>query len=209
MTDKKIFIIGLPRTATTSVCVSLLELGYKTAHTAYTQHALDNAEAIADTPIFCDYQKLDSKYANAKYVYLTRDMSLWVPSIRQLLLRMFKNLQRTDGGFNPTLKRCYNEVFSPLTIENINNDDFLISCFERHQAKIFSFFKERENDLLTIDVSNDESFGNLMKFLGNNISDMETQNFRPINMGGKVTAWKKIKHINKVESTYSGRIDKV
>ncbi|MEM7388342.1 MAG: sulfotransferase, partial [Pseudomonadota bacterium] len=48
--SSKIFIIGLPRTGTTSICNSFLQLGYKTAHTAYTQQAITTADVIADTP---------------------------------------------------------------------------------------------------------------------------------------------------------------
>ncbi|WP_164835569.1 sulfotransferase, partial [Pseudoalteromonas sp. TB51] len=43
----KIFIIGLPRTGTTSVCHAFLEFGIATAHTAYTSHCFENATAIA------------------------------------------------------------------------------------------------------------------------------------------------------------------
>jgi len=57
----KIWIIGLPRTATTSVCVAMLDLGYKTAHTSYTKTCFKHAQVIADTPIFCDYQQLDKQ----------------------------------------------------------------------------------------------------------------------------------------------------
>ncbi|HBY85576.1 MAG TPA: sulfotransferase family protein, partial [Colwellia sp.] len=59
MSTEKIFIIGLPRTATTSVCLAMLEQGFKTAHNAYTQDSFSQAQVLADTPIFCDYQTLD------------------------------------------------------------------------------------------------------------------------------------------------------
>ena len=49
---QKIFIIGLPRTGTTSVCVAMLELGFYVAHTAYTDRSFTEAQVIADTPIF-------------------------------------------------------------------------------------------------------------------------------------------------------------
>jgi len=58
--SSKIFIIGLPRTGTTSICNSFLQLGYKTAHTAYTQQAIITADVIADTPVFSEYALLDS-----------------------------------------------------------------------------------------------------------------------------------------------------
>ena len=208
MTEQKVFIIGLPRTATTSVCVATLSLGFKTAHTAYTQRAMDEAQIIADTPVFCDYQQLDKTHPGAKFVYLTRESDKWLPSIRQLLERMYTNLQRNDGGFNPILKRCYNEVFEPLTLDNIAKDSFLLECYQRHYQGALDYFSGREQDLLIIDVAHSDSFQLLADFL--DVTDIEPgQNFEHINIGGKVTAWKKIKHPLKVEATEKGKIDSV
>ena len=201
----KIWIIGLPRTATTSICVTMLELGFKTAHTAYLERCFDNAQVIADTPVFCDYQALDKQYSGSKFIYLTRPFDKWIPSIRQLLNRMYTNLQREDGGFNPHLKRCFNEIFSPLTESNITSDEFLIQCYVKHQQGIQDYFTHREQDLLTLDISADDSFAKLVQFLGLP-ADTEGE-FPLINMKGKVTAWNKINHPLKVASTNNGRID--
>ena len=193
----KIFIIGLPRTGTTSLCITLLELGYRVAHTAYTPACLSQAEAIADTPIFCDYKQLDRDYPHAKFIYLTRELSLWLPSICQLLNRMHKNLTRLDGGFNPTLKRCYKEIFTPLTLEAINDHRHLTQCYQNHQSEVKHYFQTRPNDLLTIDISHPESYAALTQFLNKNVKE---QLFPKVNVGGKVTYWKKIKHPLKVDS---------
>jgi hypothetical protein len=205
----KIFIIGLPRTATTSVCLATLEQGFKTAHNAYTSDAFIQAEVIADTPIFCDYQLLDKQFPNSRFIYLTREPESWIPSIKQLLQRMMVNLQRTDGGFNPHLKRCYNQIFSPLTPENIEQDEFLYSCYQRHQQSVNEYFKGREQDLLTIDVSHTDSYLKLLSFLEVDHEKARPHGFKVINIGGKVRAWQGLNHVLKVESTNKGRIDKV
>ena len=208
MAINKIFIIGLPRTATTSVCLASLGLGFKTAHNAYTQHAFIQAEVLADTPIFCDYQTLDKQFPDSKFIYLTREASLWLPSIKQLLQRMIVNLQRGDGGFNPHLKRCYSEVFSPLTVDNIEQDDFLLRCYQRHQQGVFNYFSERKQDLLTLDVSDENSYQALLTFLNVEQPDENKRGFKPINIGGKVKAWQAINNKLKIESTNKGKIDK-
>jgi len=209
MTTGKIFIIGLPRTATTSVCLAMLGLGYKTAHNAYTENSFTQAEVIADTPVFCDYQQLDKDFPNSKFIYLTRTADKWLPSIKQLLQRMIVNLQRSDGGFNPHLKRCYSDVFSPLTPENITQDEFLLSCYERHQQGISNYFQDRQQDLLTLDVSDESSYARMLKFLGHKSSLNGNNDFKVINIGGKVKAWQSIHNKLKVESTNKGKIDKV
>lgn len=209
MSINKIFIIGLPRTATTSMCLALMGLGYKTAHNAYTQNAFSEAKVLADTPIFCDYQTLDLHFPNSKFIYLTREPLLWLPSIKQLLQRMIVNLQRSDGGFNPYLKRCYHEIFSTLSVQNIADDEFLLSCYQRHQQGVISYFNEREKDLLTLDISEKDSYQKLLTFLNVEQLDNNKRGFKPINIGGKVKAWQDINNILKVESTNKGRIDKV
>ncbi len=209
---EKIFIVGLPRTGTTSICSTLLELGYNVAHTAYTQSTFEQANVIADTPIFNDYKLLDKHYPNSQYIYLTRDPQKWIPSIKQLLLRMYENVVRDDGGFNPIIKRCYTEVFSPFTYENINNNDFLLACYEQHKKSVTEYFTKQNKSILFIDISNDNDYLMLVNFLclhvGYNIDSAINEGketFPLLNQGGKVTAWKDIKHPNKVESTKNGR----
>lgn len=209
MEFNRIFIIGLPRTATTSVCLALLGLGFKTAHNAYTKHAFTEAQVLADTPIFCDYQTLDKHFPNSKFIYLSREPSLWLPSIKQLLQRMMVNLQRSDGGFNPHLKRCYNEIFSPLTTDNIEQDEFLLNCYQRHQQGVVDYFSQRSQDLLTIDVGDEYSYQTLLNFLKVEQLDESKKGFKPINIGGKVKAWQSINNKLKIESTNKGKIDKI
>lgn len=200
--NEKIFVIGLPRTGTTSICVALLNLGYKVAHTAYTQRCMDEAQAVADTPIFCDYQLLDNQYPEAKFIYLERSFELWKPSIRQLLQRIYTNIVRNDGGFNPTLKRCYQKVFSPFKLENFNKDDFLKSCYQQHKFEVRQYFENRPLKLLTINISHPQSYKKMIKFLAldnSNVAD-EHSFFEKINVGSKITAWNNIKHPLKVNS---------
>jgi len=203
LSSNKIFIIGLPRTGTTSICSKFLSLSFRVAHTAYTQNTFAQARVIADTPVFSDFAKLDNFYPNSQFIYLARELSLWIPSIRQLLQRMHTNIVRDDGGFNPYIKRCYQQVFSPFTLENINDDDFLIGCYQKHQQSVKQYFGQRQGQLLTIDISKGESLNALLSFI-----EMPTQqgNFEKMNCGGKVTAWKDIKSPLKVESTHNGRI---
>ncbi|MFT5815259.1 MAG: hypothetical protein ACI9VT_003031 [Psychroserpens sp.] len=205
----KIFIIGLPRTGTTSVCAAMLELGFSVAHTAYTERAFFEAQVIADTPIFCDYQHLDKAYPNAKFIYLTRTMDKWLPSIGQLLARMHANLIRGDGGFNPIIKRCYQAVFAPYSSDNINNIDFLAQCYQQHEKQVMEYFQDRADDILTIDVSVNQNYAQLIKFLDIKNSEAKGLGFKKLNVGGKVTAWKDIKSELKVESTNKGRVTKL
>ncbi|WP_206483905.1 sulfotransferase family protein [Thalassotalea sp. G2M2-11] len=202
MAEQKIFIIGLPRTGTTSVCSKFLALGYRVAHTAYTQQTFEHAQVIADTPVFNDFKTLDNYYPDSKFIYLTRDINAWLPSIKQLLQRMYANVIRHDGGFNPIIKRCYQQTFAPFTEQNINNDDFLIRCYQKHQQQVTQYFADKPAQLFTFSVTQTESFQQLHDFLQ---LPTPITSFNRLNIGGKITAWKELSHPNKIASTRNGK----
>jgi hypothetical protein len=201
----RVFIIGLPRTGTTSICAAMLKLGFTVAHTAYVQKTFDDAQVIADTPIFCDFERLDKFYPNSKFIYLKRSSEKWLPSIKQLLQRMYINVSRADGGFNTIIKRCYQTTFSPFTKENIEDDKFLARCYQQHFNDVQQYFFGREQDLLNIDISEKTSHQKLLEFLSIN-NKVTCDDFEKLNSGGKVTAWKDLKHDKKIESTKNGRM---
>ncbi|KZN45916.1 sulfotransferase [Pseudoalteromonas luteoviolacea] len=201
--NEKYFVLGLPRTGTTSLCVASLEIGLKTAHTAYTQNAIKNAQLIADTPVFNDYDKLYQLFPNAQFIYLEREMPLWLPSIRRLLTRMLPKLLERGGGFNETLKRCYFSTFPDLNSEKIEDDNYLTSCYYNHKARVTEFLTNSGSSNLIINLSDPESNKHLAGFM--NVSQI---NIPHLNKQGKVTAWNEIRHPLKIESTRIGKVDK-
>ncbi|MCG7534900.1 sulfotransferase [Pseudoalteromonas sp. OOF1S-7] len=202
----KIFIAGLPRTGTTSVCAAFLELGFKTAHTAYTREALSQAQVIADTPVFNDYKQLAALYPNSRFIYLDRAMESWLPSVRRLLTRMLPRLETQQGGFNDTLKRCYYDTFAKLSADNIACDHYLTDIYQQHRKKLLCFLDASQIEYLILDVSHPHSLQQLSDFL--DIQTSTATRMPNLNQGGKVTAWKQIDHPLKVESTRHGKADK-
>ena len=199
----KIFIIGLPRTGTTSLCATLLELGYSVAHTAFTQAAIEQAEVVADTPAYCDYPFLDQRYPGAKFIYLERELSLWLPSIQQLLKRMIKNINNNSGGFNPVLKRCFKSIFNPFELTAINNPQHLSHCYQQHRQQVLRYFAHRPQDLLSLNIADPQAPQQLLGFLGH-AADPNLQ-FPQLNQGQKITAWNKIEHPLKVAANLPGQ----
>jgi hypothetical protein len=120
---------------------------------------------------------------------------------------MYNNVVRDDGGFNPIIKRCYGEIFSPFTLENINSDDFLMACYNKHKAAVTQFFEENDYPVLFIDISKPGDYQKMLSFLnkGNHQNEHTDSGFPVLNQGGKVTAWKDLKHPHKIDSTKNGR----
>ncbi len=202
----KLFIIGLPRTGTTSISAALLEYNFKVAHTAFTKRTFELADVFSDTPCYCDYQQLDKLFPNSKFVYLDRAIELWIPSVQMLLIKMKNNLSAA-GHFNPIMKRCFNTTFELLTTDEPLTAAHLSHCYQQHQQQVFDYFSGR-GDILHIDISKPGSFSILLDFLGIEMEDSITSKqpieFPHINAGRMVTTWRDIKHPNKINSNASG-----
>jgi hypothetical protein len=198
----KIFIIGLPRTGTTSISVALLDYGFKVAHTAYTKRAFELADVVSDAPCFADYKELDSLFPNSKFVFLDRALERWAPSMRMLLTKMLPELPLKSGYLHPVLKRSINKVFAPLTTENPLDTAHLEDCYRTHQREVLHYFSNR-SDLLTIDISQSGSLKKLLVFLG--IAAEASAEFPHLNVGKQVDSWKELKHPNKINSLSAGK----
>lgn len=160
----KIFILGLPRTGTTSVSVALLSYGFKVAHTAYTKRAFELADVISDAPCFADYKELDRLFPNSRFVYLDRAEARWIPSMQRLLKKMLPELHPKTGYLNPILKRVIEQTFAISTAPDPLDAQHLAQCYRQHQKDLFSYFLGRK-ELLTIDVSEPGALTKLLEFL--------------------------------------------
>lgn len=198
----KLFIIGLPRTGTTSISVALLDYGFKVAHTAYTKRAFELADVISDAPCFSDFAQLDKLFPDSKFVYLDRALENWIPSIQMLLNKMLPELTPKTGYLNPILKRSMNQIFSTFETQDPLDADHLKSCYLKHQQHVLNYFSSR-NDFLSIDISDKNSLRRLLEFL--DISCDSQVEFPHLNIGKLVDNWKEHKHPNKVNSLSVGK----
>ena len=202
----KLFIIGLPRTGTTSVSVALLEHGFNVAHTAFTKRAFELADVISDAPCFSDYQQLDLLFPESRYVYLDRPIEKWLPSIQMLLKKMQEPLDIKTGYFNPVLKRSFNETFKLSSASYPFDSQHLATCYQAHKEEVLSYFSTRD-DFLSIDISQSGSLGTLLSFLNISIEGLTKADtdFPRLNIGKQVDSWKEFKHPNKVNPNSAGR----
>ena len=198
----KLFIIGLPRTGTTSISAVLLDYGVKVAHTAYTKRAFELAHAISDAPCFSDYKELDLIFPGSKFVYLDRPLESWLPSVQRLLKKMHPQLTPKTGYLNTVLKRSFEQTFSLSKSLQPYSEQHLSACYKRHQKEVFAYFSGRD-DFLNIDIHYPDSLNRLREFLG--ISDDSLTGFPHLNIGKEVDAWKNLKHPNKINANIAGK----
>ncbi|CAH0991016.1 hypothetical protein SIN8267_01117 [Sinobacterium norvegicum] len=197
----KLFVIGLPRTGTTSISVALLDYDFSVAHTAFTKRAFELADVVSDAPCFSDYRQLDGLFPGSRFVYLRRDITLWLPSIRRLLKKMADNIQPKTGSFNPVLKRSFYQTFGSLDDADAFSDAHLSQCYSDHQAQVLAYFDGRD-DLLQLDISDANSLPTLLDFIG--IEHQTGKSLPHVNRGNVVDHWKETKHPNKVNPLSAG-----
>lgn len=197
----KLFIIGLPRTGTTSISVALLEHDFMVAHTAFTKRAFELADVVSDAPCFSDYKELDELFPDSKFVYLDRALDKWIPSAQMLLKKMESRLHPKTGVFSPVLKRSFDEVFHLTSTEDPHSSDHLAGCYLNHKQAVFEYFHGRD-DFLRIDLSHEGSLASLLEFIGLEIKD--NTDFPHLNQGRHVAGFKEFKHPNKVNANSAG-----
>ena len=214
----KVFIIGLPRSGTTSISMAMLDYDLKVAHTAYTKHAFEIADVVSDAPCFSDYQELDAIFPNSKFIYLDRALELWLPSIQMLLQKMQHSLEPNTGVFSPVLKRSMNETFDLylptheffytkkkqrkfILNPRAFDSDHLAQCYQRHQAAVKQYFSKRD-DFLAINISHADSLSQLVNFLA--LPLQNNKQFPHTNKGRRVADWGEHKHPNKVNPNSAG-----
>jgi hypothetical protein len=196
----KLFIIGLPRTGTTSISAALLD-HFKVAHTCYTKRAFELADVISDCPCFSDYQQLDVLFPESKFVYLQRSLEQWLPSIQMLLNKMLPGLN-SDTYVNPILRRSFGQTFDLNHVSNPLDEAHLTRCYQRHKQEANDYFHGRDN-ILNIDINQADSLPQLLGFLGLQYSGDEQ--FPHLNIGKRVDNWNDIKHIHKINPNAAGR----
>ncbi|WP_394204964.1 sulfotransferase family protein [Shewanella waksmanii] len=206
----KVFVIGLPRTGTTSMSIALLALGYKVAHQGFTQQTFALADAVTDAPCFSDYPYLHQLYPNAKFIYLNRNIDAWVASMQMLLSKMLPHLHPQSGRFHPVMKRSFEACFGVSTCRDPLDEHHLRRCFAYHQQQVYEYFNIKNNELenhqfLEIDVSTPKDMSRLQQFLMANIAN-NIPNFPHSNQGSDVAGWDEFRHPNKVVSNASGQL---
>jgi hypothetical protein len=196
----KLFIIGLPRTGTTSISVALLE-HFRVSHTGYTKRAFELADVISDCPCFSDYQQLDELFPNSKFVYLQRHLEQWLPSIQMLLNKMLPSLNSLNY-VNPILKRSFSQTFDLNNVERPLEKSHLTMCYQRHEQGVIDYFQGRDC-LLNMNIIQPESLSQLLDFL--NIAYSSEEYFPHLNIGKLVDNWNDIKHKHKINPNTAGR----
>ena len=170
--SEKIFGIGYPKTAGSSLALALEILAYKVFHDpvelveAYSNKNLKNSEFLKKGDAFIVaiaffYRELYELYPDAKFILTVRDKDKWLDSARRHFKLVFP--------WKKTNKYIMTRIFSGLTDFS---EEIFLNCYQKHNQEVKEFFKNKGN-LLIMDICNGDGWQKLCPFLGKAVPDMD------------------------------------
>lgn len=161
----KVFGIGLPRTGTRSLLCGLQTLGLRVRHAMHlSRSSLDDADAFADTPIWCDWPLLAETYPDSKFILTTRDKKAWFESFKRRLGPFYNQILMDEstvrGGPRGVDLRCYRTVFQSMPLRQ----SFFGAIYDQHERTARDTLSSQR--LLVIDVSESGALKKVSEFLG-------------------------------------------
>lgn len=170
----KIFGIGLSRTGTTSCCELMKSLGFKSIHLPFSIEEIDEYTFSNDTSVSARFEELDLRYPNSKFIYTIRDPEQWATSCMKWVNLQSRNKFYTELPSDDVRQwisdgdlSLYNREYMALV--DITKEEFL-SAYQRHDRRVKEYFKDRADDLLIVDLTNEISqpFTKVVQFLERN-----------------------------------------
>ena len=154
---KKVFGIGLSRTGTTSLAQALNEAGINVIHYATNKEILFDVQGhgSCDIPTTAHYKELDTNFPNSKFVYTIRDKDEWLVSIE-------KYLKQKEGR---TLGQWHLQNRIAIYGRVDFNKEMFAKKYDEHDSAVRAYFKDREDDLLVLNICSGEPWKKLADFL--------------------------------------------
>lgn len=161
----KIFGIGLSKTGIFSLRKGVRILGFSTIKKPKDVDILKQYDFANDIFISRRFEFLDYIFSNSKFILTIRDIDSWIKSIEYHYRTRNGSLRR-----NP-LERLENRflVYGTTFFEK----EKFIKAYYAHYEKVVNCFKNRENQLLIMNIINGDGYEKLCPFLGKEIIERE------------------------------------
>lgn len=170
----KIICVGLSRTGTTSLTAALEVFGYRALHYPQPRFRYGRAgalvglralrlpllaerlyDAFLDASVIPFYRELDARHPGSKFIYTVRDKEAWLRSCADYL--------RFQPGFRAPreIVELRRKLFGATVFDR---ERFSAAC-DRHDADVRSYFADRPEDLLILDICAGDGWAQLAPFL--------------------------------------------
>ena len=167
----KVFGIGLSRTGTTKLAYILDQLGFNTLDfvtplfdrdkegkpVPRDWSVLERRNAFTDSPIPLLYPELDRRSPGAKFILTTRDLDSWLASMHWMLTE-----GRIIWNYGPQIDHYHREIYGTSKF----NEKTLSAGWHAFHSDVHDYFRDREHDLLVVELAKGFDVTRLTSFLG-------------------------------------------
>lgn len=164
----KIFAIGFHKTGTTSLADALESLGYRVCGgtglrdpriadraLAVATERLPHFDAFQDNPWPILYRELDALCPGSRFILTERDTDRW-----------FASASEHFGADDTPMREWIYGVGHPRGHEEVYR-----TRYEEHYEQVRDYFRDRPDDLLSIDITRGDGWKELCEFLGHEVPD--------------------------------------
>jgi len=152
----KIFGIGLSRTGTHSLVKALELLGYRIVHYPPTPRLfkiVDKNNGAADITVAANFEILDQKYPNSKFILTIREIESWLKSAEEHF-----TIKKKRPKWQWELRKA---LFNTKYWDR----DMFKEAYYNHVKRVENYFRDRPKDLLIMDIVGGDGFEKLTEFL--------------------------------------------
>ncbi|QQD18427.1 hypothetical protein I6N98_00690 [Spongiibacter nanhainus] len=164
MKQRKVFCLGFHKTGTTSLGVALDMLGYRVSGAFgvndpdIAEHVVEQAlkratdfDAFQDNPWPILYRELDAAFPGSKFILLLRDADAWIQS-------QVKHFGQRE---TPMRRWIYGDEHGCPA----GNEAVYLRCYQTHNQSVLTYFSQRPDDLLVLNLAEGEGWQALCAFL--------------------------------------------
>lgn len=179
----KVFGIGLSRTGTKSLTISLNQLGFNIVHYPndtktlqelmagnYNLSILQDCDGITDITTVSYYPQLDRLFPNSKFILTVREKESWLKGIEAHWHNKPVFDTNPENEDKMRLRRFLRlAVYGTYTF----NADRLAYVYDLHHKNVMDYFKDRPESLLVLNICGGEGWEVLCPFLERSILQEE------------------------------------
>lgn len=181
----KVFGIGLPKTATSSLHTALNILGFDSIHFPhdnktiqeiesgnYKLSLLEKYDAVCDVPIPAIFAQLDQCWPGSKFILTTRDINKWLDSCEHAPFNAGNALPKPNN---------YRYLYRAMLYGTIAyNRERFEWVYHTHTKQVMEYFSGNKNkQLLVMDVTKGEGWEKLCEFLDVEVPNTEFPHSNP------------------------------
>ena len=170
---EKIFIIGFPKTGTTSVEQALRILGYKLKWWPENIGEILNYDAFSDGPVWDWYKSVDRIFKNSRFIFTYRGNDEWLKSCKHHYTERHKPFDIKSYNSNTRQMIQFMDSRMKMFGQVEYNSKVWLHKYLHHMDSVAEYFHDTTDVLLSINVCEGEGWKELCDFLGKPIPNIK------------------------------------